>query len=64
MSLYAVWDDAVTLTYDVNGGQGSGTVVTVRKGSAAEITELDPQRYGYLFLGWADTPDARGGEVP
>ncbi len=58
MSLYAVWADAVTLTYDVNGGEESNTVTSVQKGSPVTIGEVKPTRDGYTFLGWAESKDA------
>ncbi len=58
LNLYAVWADAVTLTYNVNGGSGTGTVISIVQGSTVEIKMDDLTREGYLFQGWADTPDA------
>lgn len=58
MNLYAMWADAVTLTYDRNCGDGGSTVVSLEKGSSVQITEEVPTRDGYIFQGWAETPDA------
>ncbi len=58
MSLYAVWADAVTLTYDMNGVDGGNTVISVKKGEPVTISNIVPIRDGYTFVGWAETKDA------
>ncbi len=58
LSLYAVWANAVTLTYDVNGGDGNGMVESVAQGTEVPITDMVPERFGYIFQGWATAPDA------
>lgn len=58
MDLYAQWADAVTLTYDVNGGKESSTVTSYEKDTEATISDFKPTRDGYEFLGWSDDPNA------
>ena len=58
-SVYAVWRadnvEEVTVTFDVNGGNGSGTTVTVQKGTALEdkFPTMKPEKDGYTFKGWS-----------
>lgn len=50
--LYAVWNDgSYTLSFDSQGGQGSG-VGSVARG--ASYTLPTPVRQGFVFLGWFD----------
>ncbi len=58
MDLYAMWEDAVSLTYDINGGEGTGHVFSYRKGETVAVGDFTPVRADYDFLGWADTPNA------
>ncbi len=63
LKLYAVWKEAVTLTYNFNGGIGEdgseyGTVDSVEEGASVSITDRKPTREGYTFLGWAEDPKA------
>ena len=59
MTVYAVWRagnaEEVTVNFDVNGGNGSGTSVKVQKGNALEekFPTLKPERDGYTFKGWS-----------
>ena len=59
MTVYAVWragnPEEVTVNFDVNGGNGSGTSVKVQKGNALEenFPALKPERDGYTFKGWS-----------
>jgi len=58
MTLYAVWADAVTITYDGNGGEEGSLSDVTNAGGNATIIRTVPKRTGYDFLGWAETPDA------
>ena len=55
-----------TLTYDLNGGDGTFDVQIYGPTTDASyefpIHEGEPTRDGYKFLGWADTADAKVGE--
>ena len=59
MTVYAVWRaenvEEVTVKFDVNGGNGSGTTVTVQKGTALEdkFPTMKPEKDGYTFKGWS-----------
>ena len=59
MTVYAVWragnPEEVTVNFDVNGGNGSGTSVKIQKGNALEekFPTLKPERDGYTFKGWS-----------
>ena len=59
MTVYAVWRagnaEEVTVNFDVNGGNGSGTSVKIQKGNALEekFPTLKPERDGYTFKGWS-----------
>lgn len=65
-TIYAVWQqgqDTWTLSFDANGGSGApGTLSAVVSGTqhTFEIPEDEPMMDGYVFQGWARTPD---GEV-
>lgn len=58
VTLYAVWDRAVQVTYDPNGG--SGATLTVEKAASTPLTIniSKPVRTGYSFLGWSTDPNA------
>ncbi len=62
LDLYAMWVDAVTLTYDENGGNGSGVVESHPKDTDVPISDRWPEREGYLFQGWALDPNAAEAE--
>lgn len=51
-----------TLTYDVNGGEGSIDAQTAEKSNEDSyiftLAKTEPTRDGYTFLGWADSKDA------
>jgi uncharacterized repeat protein (TIGR02543 family) len=62
-TLYAVWEDVISLTYDGNGGTiaGSGSTIyseEVEKNSRHDIT-VEAERDGYVFLGWSTDKNAQ-----
>jgi len=61
LTLYAVWADAVSVRYDVNGGIEEGQVDATYKGGPITILDFVPTRKGYDFLGWALDKDATEG---
>ncbi|MCR4625924.1 MAG: InlB B-repeat-containing protein [Lachnospiraceae bacterium] len=55
ITLYALWDKYVTVTYDANGA--NGTVPAVQKGFAGDIKNVSDNtgnltKEGYTFVGW------------
>ncbi|MBQ3545839.1 MAG: InlB B-repeat-containing protein [Lachnospiraceae bacterium] len=53
VTLYAVWDNKVSLTYNSNGGSNGPTGVTNSVyGKAIQIKTKVPTRTGYDFVGW------------
>ena len=66
--LQAVWSSVHTLTYDVNGGQGTFTAQTCYNDSDASepcsltIPSTEPTYENHVFLGWATNAAATTGE--
>ena len=56
--LYAVWIKTYTVTYDANGGTGAPAAQTKTAGVDLKLSDVIPQREGYIFLGWNYTSDA------
>ena len=56
MTLYAVWEDLIDVTYDANGGHfrdGSDQQVQYwHNGQSAYIGGEEPERDGFRFVGW------------
>ena len=60
MTLYAQWKkNTVTVTLDMNGGNGQPQVNTVDYGDQF-TPNTRPTRDGYQFTGWNTTPDGSG----
>ena len=60
MTLYAHWERIIptyTVTYDVNGGNGSIVPTSVKEGGKVTIPTEKPTKDGYKFLGWFTAPD-------
>lgn len=60
LTLFAVWKQALSVIYDLNGGEG-GIVDSneYRPGSTAHpILSPAPTRNGYIFAGWSSDRDA------
>ena len=60
MTLYAHWERIIptyTVTYDVNGGNGSIAQASVKEGGKVTIPAEKPTKDGYKFLGWFTAPD-------
>lgn len=56
--LYAVWIKTYTVTYDANGGTGAPDNQIKTEGVDLKLSDVKPQREGYIFLGWNYTADA------
>lgn len=60
LTLYASWvSSRCTLTYDANGGTGAPKNQTCSYGETIRLSTDIPKQSGYLFQGWALTPDAQ-----
>ena len=60
-TLYAIWKPAVEkVTFDANGGTlaGGGETKTVTQFAGIKLTEANPSREGYIFMGWGKAADA------
>lgn len=57
-TLYAVWREAFQLDYDVDGG--SNIDPTMEADGKFSVAGKEPEKDGYVFLGWSNTP---GGET-
>lgn len=58
MTVYARWERIVptyTVSYDVNGGNGTYSPTTVKEGEKIALP-ADPTRDGYEFIGWFTAP--------
>ena len=59
VTLYAVWSvKTFTITYDANGGEGAPEEETLSVLENATITNDEPLREGYVFMGWAKSASA------
>ena len=59
--LYAVWDKDpwyYVVTYDANGGNGAPEPQYALISQNMRLTEVQPERDAYVFLGWAEAPQA------
>lgn len=62
-TLYAHWEkQACTISYDLNGADGTIESQTFENGSNAYISSIKPTRSGYIFLGWARSASATEAE--
>lgn len=58
--LYALWLEAVTITYNPNNGTGSVKTVSVEKGGNYKAIDQSYTRNGYNFNGYNTVPDGTG----
>ena len=66
ITLYAIWEkEAYNIKYEANDN-GEGTIVPEdqrkEKGNDLKLSDMIPQREGYVFDGWAIEEDAKQGE--
>lgn len=60
IELYAVWKpNTYTVTFDANGGSGTMEPQTFTHGKSQPLSYLGFTRDGYIFKGWATTPDGK-----
>ena len=59
-TLYAVWRNQITLTYNANGGSGGFSIIGSTSGSSYTFTIASdvPTNSNATFLGWADSATA------
>ena len=64
ITLYASWSqdptDALTVTYDPNGGTGGPAPQTCTAGSTVIVPSTTPTRAGFTFNGWNSASDGTG----
>lgn len=54
VTLYAVWASLTyTITFDANGGIGAPAAQTKTHGTDLTLSDSEPTREGYAFVGWA-----------
>ena len=52
ITLYAVWLQIITVSYDANGGQNTPASQEAKYGQELTLATSRPTRDGYTFLGW------------
>jgi len=58
VTIYAQWEKDHTVSYDANGGTGAPTTQTKTYGKDLTLSKTEPARNGYIFQGWAISPDS------
>ena len=58
ITLYAVWKGERFVYYNANGGQYAPATQTYCEGETIKLSTAKPKRDGYIFKGWAESPDA------
>ncbi len=58
ITLYAVWQGERFVYYNANGGQYAPATQTYCEGETIKLSTAKPKRDGYIFKGWAESPDA------
>ena len=53
ITLYAVWLQIITVSYDANGGQNAPASQEAKYGQELTLATSRPTRDGYTFLGWS-----------
>jgi len=54
VTLYAIWKkNTYTISYSANGGSGAPTSQTKTYGNTLKLSNTQPSRRGYVFLGWS-----------
>lgn len=62
LTLYAIWGEESTLSYDVNGGMGNISPATNRSASGTFsfiVSAAVPTRLDYAFAGWSTNPTSQ-----
>ena len=58
VTLYAIWRDEVTVSFDMDNGTPAEPAQTITYGTCATKPTANPTRTGYIFLGWVDKDGA------
>ncbi|HHU43749.1 MAG: InlB B-repeat-containing protein [Bacillota bacterium] len=56
-TLYAVWIETISISFNANGGQGTMSSQTAGKGLEFKLKESVFSKSGHIFYGWALSPD-------
>lgn len=59
ITLYAVWQQLITVTFDANGGESAPSAQQAKCGQEFALTNAKPTRSGYDFLGWNTDKNAK-----
>ena len=59
ITLYAVWQQLITVTFDANGGESVPSAQQAKCGQEFALTNAKPTRSGYDFLGWNTDKNAK-----
>ena len=59
ITLYAVWQQLITVTFDANGGESAPSAQQAKYGQEFALTNAKPTRSGYDFLGWNTDKNAK-----
>ena len=62
ITLYAVWKNAYTVSYNANGGSGAPSSQIKTYGETLTLSSTKPTRSGYTFKGWATSSSATTAE--
>lgn len=57
ITLYAIWESAITVTFNANGGTGEMDSIKVKNGGNFTLPNCTFKRDGYSFVGWIDKSD-------
>lgn len=57
-TLYAQWAEAVTVSFDLNGGKGSMDAILAAKGGERKLPAFTGEREGFTFTGWSGSDGA------
>ncbi|MCR5361315.1 MAG: InlB B-repeat-containing protein [Bacteroidales bacterium] len=60
VTLYAQWEEAYTITFDANGGEGAPEPQTKAENVDLTLSTTIPTREGYKFMGWSTVADGNG----
>lgn len=64
LTLFAGWDEGYIVSFRANGGRGVPASQNKAPGETLRLTQSSPTRYGWYFVGWAETADAEAAIYP
>ena len=59
---FVVYGDSYEIAYDANGGSGAPETQTKPHNETVSLSDAEPSRERYRFLGWSTRPDAEAAE--